>query len=52
VAAHERLLEVWLQLAGELGASPAELGAIRSAAPRTMGAATGSSGLLGSASLS
>jgi hypothetical protein len=41
------VLEVWLQLAGELGASPAELGAIRSAAPRAPAPASGE--LLGSA---
>ncbi|KAI8464908.1 MAG: hypothetical protein J3K34DRAFT_438762 [Monoraphidium minutum] len=44
VAASERLLEVWLQLAGELGAAPAELGAIRQSAPRSAG-----NGLLGTA---
>jgi len=37
VAACERVLEVWLQLAGELGASPAELAEIRLAAPRPAG---------------
>jgi hypothetical protein len=36
VAASERLAEVWVQLAGELGASPEQLAAVR----------TGSSGML------
>ncbi|KIY99426.1 hypothetical protein MNEG_8536 [Monoraphidium neglectum] len=47
VAASERLLEVWLQLAGELGAAPAELAAIRQSAPRSGG--PDGSGLLGTA---
>lgn len=46
VAAAERLLEVWLQLAGEMGAGPEELAAIRSAAPRGGG---GGGGQLGTA---
>lgn len=43
MAASERLLEVWLQLAGELGAAPSELAEIRQAAPRPQG------GMLGTA---
>jgi hypothetical protein len=43
VAAAERVLEVWLQLAGEMGAPPAQLADIRRAAPGAGG------GLLGTA---